>query len=240
MRCINAVLKDNKFDEVMINGDVCDFPYISRHPKKLYPEGILKDYTEIGEIEYTKEQILQPLRLSTNAKIRVRLGNHDERITKPQLLSEKQLAKLAVMYKNYNTTDYDKMLGLNTDDFIYDDSTVYTYFDMFDVTHGLSLAKNAPEMNIREYMSSGASGHTHRLHAYYKTNRKKPYVWVELGHTRIQEEVEYFPTGKIPDWQQGFAVVNFTDFKNPRFYLETVSIIESRCYYNGVVYDGNK
>jgi hypothetical protein len=240
LRCINQVAGHNRFDEVCINGDIVDLPYISRHTGKLYEDGILSGYSEVKEIEYTKEQILNPLRLSTDAKIRIRTGNHDERITKPFNIGQGQLAKLAVLYKHFETTDFGQMLGLKeSDGYIYDPSDVYTYFDKFDVVHGLSLAKNASEKNIMEYMSSGCSGHTHRLNSKYITNRKAPYVWLELGCTRIIEQVEYLPTGKIADWQQGFVVVNFyIDGGKVRFYAETVPIIEGKCYYSGVLYDG--
>lgn len=241
LRCINKVLQYNKMDEVCINGDLGDFPYISRHTKKLYDDGILAGYSEIKELEYINEQILRPLRASTSAKIRIRLGNHDERITKPNLLGDSQLARLANLYKHFGTTEYKDMLYCQeSDGFIYDAEDVFTYFDMFEVVHGLSLSKNAPEKNIQEYMSSGASGHSHRLHPYYRTNRKAPYVWFELGHTRVGEQVEYFPTGKIPDWQQGFVEVSFYKEGNKvRFYGQPINIIEGKCMYNGVVYDGN-
>lgn len=239
LRCINQVLKHNQFDEVCINGDIVDMPYVSKHTQHLFDEGILSGYTEIGEIEYTKEQILKPLRLSTDGVIRVRTGNHDQRITKPYLLGDKQLAKLAVLYKNYNTTEFQTMLGLQ-DGFVYDPSDVFTYFEKFDVTHGLSLAKNASEKNIMEYMSSGTTGHTHRLNSKYVTNRKAPYVWYESGCTRIIEQVEYLPTGKIADWQNGFlSVVFYQDGDKIRFYGQAVPVIESKCYYNGVLYSGD-
>jgi hypothetical protein len=236
LRCINKVLQHNKFDEVIINGDVTDMPYISKHNQKLYQEGILKGYTEVGEIEYTKEQILKPLRLSTDAKIRVRLGNHDERITNPYNLGDKQLARLAVLYKNYNSTKYNEMLSLNeSDGFIYDESDVYNLFNIFDVTHGLSLNKSAAEKNIFEYMGSGSTGHTHRLNSKYLTNRKNPYVWLESGCTRLTKEVEFFPTGKTADWQQGFIEVVFT---KDSFFAQPTLILNGECYYNGIIYKG--
>ena len=236
LRCINKVLQHNKFDEVIINGDVTDMPYISKHNQKLYQEGILKGYTEVGEIEYTKEQILKPLRLSTDAKIRVRLGNHDERITNPYNLGDKQLARLAVLYKNYNSTKYNEMLSLNeSDGFIYDESDVYNLFNIFDVTHGLSLNKSAAEKNIFEYMGSGSTGHTHRLNSKYLTNRKNPYVWLESGCTRLTKEVEFFPTGKTADWQQGFIEVVFT---KDSFFAQPTLILNGKCYYNGIIYKG--
>ena len=236
LRCINKVLQHNKFDEVIINGDVTDMPYISKHNQKLYQEGILKGYTEVAEIEYTKEQILKPLRLSTDAKIRVRLGNHDERITNPYNLGDKQLARLAVLYKNYNSTKYNEMLSLNeSDGFIYDESDVYNLFNIFDITHGLSLNKSAAEKNIFEYMGSGSTGHTHRLNSKYLTNRKNPYVWLESGCTRLTKEVEFFPTGKTADWQQGFIEVVFT---KDSFFAQPTLILNGECYYNGIIYKG--
>lgn len=241
LRCINKVLQYNKFDEVCINGDIVDMPYVSKHTNKLFEDGILAGYSEIKEIEYTNEQILKPLRLSTDAAIRIRTGNHDERITKPFLLGEKQLSKLAILYKNFETTQLEKMLDIKTEDgFVYDPSDVYTYFDKFDVTHGLSLAKNASEKNIFEYMGSGATGHSHRLNSKYLTNRKAPYVWYELGCTRITEQVEYLPTGKIADWQNGFvSIVFMQDADKVRFYGQQIPIIEGKCYYNGILYNSD-
>lgn len=240
LRCINKVLQKNHFDEVVINGDLIDMPFISKHTQKLYTEGILKGYTEVGEIEYTKDQILKPLRLSTSANIRIRLGNHCERITKPNLLSDKQLQKLAIVYKNYQTTKLDEMLGITKEDgYIYDPADVHTYFDKFTLVHGLSLANNASEKNIQEYMSSGSSGHTHRLGVYIKTNRKAPYAWLQSGHTRVGEEVEYFPTGKIPNWQQGFNVVTFYRHDGEMFFhWEVCQIIDGRTMYSGEFYSG--
>lgn len=240
LRCINKVLQKNHFDEVCINGDVLDLPFLSKHTQKLYMDGILKDYTEVGEVEYTREQILKPLRLSTGANLRIRIGNHDQRITEPNLLGDKQLQRLAILYKHYQTTKLDEMLGLDSSQgFIYDPSDVHTYFDKFDVVHGLSLAKNAPEKNIQEYMSSGTSGHSHRLHAYPKTNKKNPYVWLESGNTRICERVEYFPTGKIPDWQQGYVCITFIRHSDDWFFhWECVQIINGRCMYANEFYSG--
>jgi hypothetical protein len=242
LRCINQVLQDSKFDEVIINGDVVDMPYISKHSQKLYEDGILAGYSEVGEIEYTRDQILKPLRLSTDAKIRIKLGNHCERITNPYNLGDKQLARLAVLYKHFNSTKYEEMLDLKeTDGFIYDPTDVYTMFDKFYVTHGLSLNKTAAEKNIYEYMGSGSTGHTHRLGSKYLTNRFKPYVWVESGCTRLTKQVEFFPTGKIADWQQGFVEVVFMKEQDEvRFYARPVLILEGKCYYNGIIYNGTK
>jgi hypothetical protein len=244
LRCINKVLQSDPFDEVVINGDLADLPYISRHAKRLNEDGILRGYSEVEEIEYIKDQILKPLRLSTDARIRIRLGNHDERITNPLSISESQKDRLMVLAKHYNTsyTNFQGMLNIKeTDGYIYDPAPVTSWFDKFDATHGLSLAKNAAEKNIMEYMGSGTSGHTHRLNSKFLTNRKAPYVWFESGCTRIIQDVEYLPTGKVADHQQGFIPVAFTkEWDSVYFFGEPHIIVDGYCRYNGVVYNGNK
>lgn len=239
--CINKILQTNHFDEVCINGDVIDLPYISAHSKKLYNDGILNGYSEVEEIRYTTEQILKPLRLSTNAKIRLRYGNHCDRIRKPFLLNKSQLASLAILYKTYETTKLDEMLKLDSMDIISDESDIFNYFGLFDITHGLSLAKNAGERNIQSYMGSGTSSHTHRLNAKYYTTKKGMYVWVETGCTRLKEQVEYFPTGVISDWQHGFVHIHFYKQNGLiKFNSQPYCIIDGQCYFNGKVHDSSK
>lgn len=240
-RVINKVLQHNKFDEVNINGDLIDLPYLSAHNRKLYGEGILKGYSEVAEIEYTVEQILKPLRASTKAKIRLRLGNHCNRIVTPYLLGTSQLANLAILYKHFCTTDLSEMLSLKELNIDYDPSSCANYFGIFDCVHGLSLAKTASEKNIMSYMSSGTSGHTHRLSNHYISNKKGDYAWFQSGCLRLREEVEYLPTGVIADWQHGFVSVTFYE-ESPGKYLffgESVPIIDYKCHYNGIIYDGN-
>jgi hypothetical protein len=238
--CINKIVQSNHFDEICINGDVIDLPYISAHSKKLYNDGILNGYSEVEEIRYTTEQILKPLRLSTKAKIRLRYGNHCDRIRKPFLLNKGQLASLAILYKTFETTKLDEMLKLDSLDIISDESDIFNYFGLFDITHGLSLAKNAGERNIQSYMGSGTSSHTHRLNAKYYTTKKGMYVWVETGCTRLKEQVEYFPTGIIPDWQTGFVHVHFYKQNGEiNFNAQPYCVIDGRCYYNGKIHDGN-
>jgi hypothetical protein len=238
-RCINEVLKYNSFDEVALLGDLGDWPYISRHEKKLYDSGILNGYSEVGEAKYIREQVLGPMRASTDARIRFIPGNHDERITKPHLNSKGQLARLAILHKEYKSTEIETILGFEEYGVEWDKKDYINWFDKFTGVHGLSLAKNAPEKNIYEYMGSGASGHTHRLQYKPVTNRNNPYVWLECGCGRVRTEVEYFPTGRVPDWQHGFVTVTFyTMGKEVFFYAQPHQIIDGTCLYNGVIYKG--
>ena len=241
-RVVNKILQHNKFDEVCLNGDTVDLCYLSAHNKRLYGEGILKGYTEVGELEYTRDQILAPIRQSTKAKIKFRLGNHCNRIVTPNLLGKSQLANLAVVHKHFNTTELDQMLSLKEMDIDYDPTPSCNYFGIFECVHGLSLAKTASEKNIMAYMGSGTSGHTHRLSNHYITNKKGDHAWFQSGCLRIREEVEYLPTGIIADWALGCVVVTFYE-ESPGKYMffgETIPIVNYKAQYNGVIYDGNK
>ena len=140
-------------DEIIINGDGLDFPYISNHTRFLYEDGYLSDYTEVGEIEYFKEQFLKPLSIvvSEDTRIVYRLGNHEERITKPKRFNKDQLERIAILNKHYKATELEYMLELDAYGVEYDPTPKTKRFGIYSIVHGLSLAKNASEKNIFEY-----------------------------------------------------------------------------------------
>lgn len=238
--CFLEVIKDNQFDEIVLNGDVLDFPLLSRHTGKLINSGYMKDYSEIKEIEFAKEHILKAIRNASQANIVMRLGNHSERVTAPFNLSQSQLARLAVLYHHYGTVKLDEMLELKSMDIEFDPTPVRSYYGVFDVIHGLSLAKNAQENNIMSRMKSGASSHSHRMGAKYITKADKEYVWIETGCMRVRKNIEYFPTAVTADWAHGFAVINFDLNKDKvKFFGGCYPIIDGATCYNGNVYYGN-
>jgi len=228
------VIKNNNFDEIVLNGDILDFPFISKHDKKLFLIPVLQNYSEVLEIEFTKKVILKPLReAAPNTKIVFRLGNHEERLTEGKYtVAAERLAKL---FKHYNSSELDQMLELDSLDIEYDPSECRNYFDKFDVVHGLSLAKTAPRNNINMYMGSGTSGHSHRLNSTYVRNKKHPYIWVESGCLRTVDNVEYLNTAMVADWMQGFVTVVF-DSETEYFYTKTHPIVNGSCEFNGIVY----
>lgn len=226
------IIKNNHFDEIVLNGDVLDFPFISKHDRKLFDVPVLENYSEVFEIEYTKTAILKPLReAAPDSKIVFRLGNHEERLTQGKYtIAAERLAKL---FKHYNSSELDEMLQLKSLDIEYDTTEVRDYFGKFEVVHGLSLAKTAPRNNINVYMGSGTTGHSHRLNSTYIRNKKNPYVWVESGCLRTIDNVEYLNTATVADWMQGFVTVVFD---KDLFFTKTHSIVNGACEFNGVIY----
>lgn len=237
--CMLSVIDNNHFDEIVDNGDMLDLPYLSRHTKKLNPEHeCLKDYSEIKEIEFVKNELYKPLtEVAGGAKIVKRDGNHDERITRPQSLSKDQLERLYELHIKYDSTKLDKMLSLDELGIEYDDSVRRDYFGMFHIVHGLSLAKNAPSKNIGEYFGSGTSGHTHRLGIRHIKTQKGPMSWAESGCLRLLDSVEYLPTGKIADWAHGFVTATFDLSEDqPKLFLKNHPIVDGVCEFNGKIY----
>lgn len=235
LKALTNVLKDNEFDEVCLNGDILDFPKLSRYDSILFEQPLLKNYSEVGEIEFTKTAILKKIDavVSANTIKRYRLGNHEERLTEGK--NRAAAERIAVLFKHYNSSSLDDMLELKKTGWIYDPSAVTNYFDMFDVVHGVSLAKSASRNNIFSFMSSGSSGDTHRLNSTYIRTKKGNFMWCESGCLRTLEDVEYIPTGRIVDWMQGFVTVTF-DLKNGTFFAKTHPIINGSCEYNGKIY----
>lgn len=233
-KIVLEVVKNNQFDEIVLNGDILDFPLISKHDKKLFDIPAMQNYSEVLEIEYTKEAILKPLReAAKDSHIIFRLGNHEERLTQGKYtVAAERLAKL---FKYYNSSELDEMLDLKSMNIEYDPTEVRSYFDKFDVVHGLSLAKTAPRNNINMYMGSGTSGHSHRLNSTYVRNKKSPYMWIESGCLRTIDNVEYLNTAMIADWMQGFVTVTF-DTDSDNFFAKTHPIVNGSCEFNGIIY----
>lgn len=233
-QCVLTVIANNHFDEIVLNGDVLDFPLISRFDRKIFDIPLMKTYSEIFEIEFTKQFILNPLRqLAPEAKIVFRLGNHEERLTEGKYSVAAE--RIAKVFKHYNTSELNQMLDLDKLNIEYDTSVCRNYFNQFDVVHGLSLSKNAPTANIYEYMGSGTSGHSHRMNSTYIRNKHSSYTWLESGCLRTVEDVEYIPTAKVVDWNQGFVSVTF-DRDTELFYAKTHPVVNGTCEFNGIVY----
>lgn len=239
------ILNGSKVDEVNILGDLCDFPFLSSHSQRLYQPQLLRGYTETNEIEFTKKHILYPLEEAARkgnkeCKLTFQVGNHDERLTNPRSLTKEQSDRLNILYKNYNSTSIEDMLDFKKLKVDYHKGPYKDYYGVFKTTHGLSLTRNASLKNIYEYMSSGATGHTHRGNYTLINTRAGDYIWLETFCFRRRDEVEYLPTGKMADWSNGFVEVVFEqeDDGDWKFYYKPHHIREGKCYYNGKVYDG--
>lgn len=156
-------------DVVVLNGDVFDFPQISRHRK--LPGHFNLNLAD--EIAFGREHILKAVRMAApNADVLLVIGNHEYRLvnyladTAPELAALPSLRfgelfgldelKIGLVVRQNFLAPYDKQKKreLQENWAIIGDTLV--------TTHGVSCAKFAADEQLKRYQKSGTSGHTHR------------------------------------------------------------------------------
>lgn len=184
-------------DMIIINGDLVDMYMLSRFAKG---EG----RNPMSEIEEARE-ILATLRQDTKADIYYVIGNHEQRLEKTILTKAPELASLIEDVFSIFKLDDIGVKGAGT----------VTINDNFVFKHGTLLGSKSGLSAIKEMENaylSGATGHTHRLAKYIARKAGRKFVWLETG-CLCSMEPEYMLN---PNWQQGFAMVQFENGKVKR------------------------
>lgn len=183
---------------IVLNGDVLDFYKLSRFVKG---EG-RNPYEEIT----CCQEFLEELRSSCpNSEIFYVIGNHETRLQTYVLNNAPHLASLVEdVFTIIKTADYN-VKGCS--EVIINDNFVCTHGKLLGNKAGLSAIKE-----IEKHYMSGASGHTHRLAKFITRKAKRKFIWLETG-CLCDLNPEYV---QDPDWQQGFAVIQFEKGKLKR------------------------
>ena len=170
LRVFLDVARDVQPDTIVLNGDVVDFPQVSRFTHMPGAGSLsLQD-----EIDFTREKIVRRVReAAPKAAILWVIGNHEHRLvryladTAPELASLRSLSWTSLL----GVDDYEVEMCFGGNFMAptqrqradnYRRRTHAVLHDCFVVTHGQSLAANAPEAEARRWGMSGTSGHTHR------------------------------------------------------------------------------
>jgi len=211
------VLADTQPDFIEINGDLLDFSTVSRHR-----ESVSGQYNEsINECLQAGFEILADYRAAApNARIRLKRGNHDERLHYAVI---DQVPGL----KGIKAAD-DEVPALSLRNLLHLDRLHIEYVDeewslaktritpKLTVRHGTSTAKNAPEEMLSKLAHSSIQGHTHRLSWRARTewddsSDEDPFtVRGAFEHgtmATMKGGLGYIPGGE-PQWQNGFLMVH--------------------------------
>lgn len=183
---------------IILNGDVLDFYKLSRFVKG---EG-RNPYEEITACQ----ELLKRIKDSCpNSSIYYVIGNHETRLETYVLNNAPHLASLVEdVFSIIKTKD----LGVTgCAEVIINDSFVCTHGKLLGSKAGLSAIKE-----IEKHYMSGASGHTHRLAKFLTRKARRKFVWLETG-CLCDLNPEYV---QDPDWQQGFAIIQFENNKLKR------------------------
>jgi hypothetical protein len=181
-------LKIIKPDGIIFDGDILDFPEVSRHTK-MPGDGSLKLQEEI---DYVREEIFRPsIAASPKSWRTYHVGNHEQRLVRYLADTAKELADLRCLrwdnLLELGPLQLEMVFGGNwlaprqKDRTKNVKDTFKVYYDCFAVTHGKSCAKNAMEKELERYQFSGCSGHTHRPGVWTMPTLANPCLsWVSL------------------------------------------------------------
>lgn len=193
-------------DVIVLNGDIIDMFMLSRFTKG---EG----RNPLEEMEMCRK-FLQCIRMACpKAQIFYVIGNHETRLERYVLNKAPELASLIEdVFTIIKVSDFE-VRGCAS--LVVNNSFLFKHGTLLGNKSGLSAIK---EME-NSYMS-GASGHTHRLCKYIARKAGRKFVWIETGGL-MSMNPEYMVD---PNWQQGFAEV---EFKNGKLYKTNVYEIEN-------------
>lgn len=217
------IYREHRYDLLVINGDLCDFPTLSRFAQKIetFNPHFIHNYDLRKELEFVEHKILAPLHnAQKKTPILWRMGNHEKRFLRPARDSGSALAEILEQCREIGGTTLDELLHLDK----YNVKTSYKSVDIlknkFVMVHGTHLAANRCEKYLREYMMSGTSGHTHQGLRAEKTIYGRPDIeWVESFCLRKIKNVEYHEEGYIANWSHGFIDVWF-EKGNGKMYIK--------------------
>lgn len=211
-------------DEVIILGDALDCQQISRFGTHISRLGKIQDDLDEGT-----SVIADIRRAAKKAKIRFKLGNHEDRLTK-WAMNNPEMANLRAL-KPLQFFGLDK-LG---------DIEIIPYKEHIRIldtilTHGHRVSKNSGSTalaNVLAYGSSVMCGHTHRMSKVYLSQGGRVMVGHENG-CLCQLDPEYLPIGTA-NWQHGFSIIREIPGL-PNLQVQQIDIIDGQAYWDGRLY----
>lgn len=186
---------DLKPDVIALNGDIVDMYSVSDFDKDPLTQARLEDEIALAE------ELMGRL---SNIPGKVWLGgNHEDRL-------RRYIWRHAQAFAGLSELSFQRLFRLADYGFGWVDYGEFTMLGKLLVTHG-DLVRVHSGMTARAHFDKHGTniltGHTHRLGAYYRTRRGRPYVAYENG-CLCSLTPEYV---KYPDWQNGFSIVHFEE-----------------------------
>jgi predicted phosphodiesterase len=221
MKSISKVfdfIADYKPDTLVLCGDIVDFYTLSHFNQNPGRRHLIQDEIDI----FTNMFSTFNAEVSGCEKIFIQ-GNHEYRLinslwANPGLFGARCL-------------DITTLLNLNDLGFEY--QAYNKIIRGFEFTHGKYVRNFSSYTAKAEYDfrgSSGMSGHTHRLGAYYKTTRQGSDGWFENA-CLCNLNPEYIKG--VPNWIQGFSTVTFFD---DQFLVNQIPIIKGSFIFGDKLY----
>ena len=181
---------------VILNGDVMDFPRISRHP----PIGWENQPTVIAEIEAAQDQLSLVEKATFKARKIWALGNHDGRF-------ETRLATIA--------PEYAKINGVHLRDHFPNWEPCWSVFinDNVVVKHRFKSGIHAPHNNTMWAGRTIVTGHLHSQKVQPITDYNGTRYGVDTGCIASPDASAFvdYTEDNPKSWRSGFGVLTFVD-----------------------------
>lgn len=223
LKALGAVedfMRDFQPHHIFYNGDNIEF-----YPISSFNQNPARQFTIQDELDFTGDMLDRHKKMVPKAKQHWLDGNHEERFLR-------YLWKQASALASLDDMNMSAKLKLEKRHVTYTPYSGHINYLGLLVTHGDRLRQHsswtAKAMSER-FRSSGLSGHSHRLGAYYWTGVKGPQVWYEQGCLcRLDPEYEAHP-----NWQHGFA---YGIVHNNKVHIQLVSIFDGGFHYGDTYY----
>jgi hypothetical protein len=234
---VKSIIRDVEPDLLVDMGDLLDAYTISRYSKDPNRRVSLQDEINLGRTHLHEMAQLAPyadrVLLDSNHFARLMAVIHGMQG------ESRELARLDVFRQ---TMTWPHLLGLEQIGWRWIPEHLQAKTRLIPkmiLKHGTVVRKGSA-MSARgeyeRYNRSGASGHTHRLGAFYHRDVEGGHAWFETGCTCAMDP-DYIRDGHA-DWQQGCTVVTYTE-DGSRFQVEQVFIQDGRAIWRDSDYQAD-
>lgn len=221
-RVAQDVVREAQPDLIVLNGDIVDFPLLSRHRNL---PGSASSLNVQSEISFVRNNVFKKLRsLAPDATITWHLGNHEIRLIHYIADRATALASLECLHFSnlfgIEEFEIDLVFGGNffhpraadTKDAIR--KTYRVYWDSFVASHGVSIAKDAARQELVRFGLSGTSGHTHRPQSVYvPTLACLSANWTSTGMMCSEAVGQHYVASGVSGWTKAFGVAHVNPSK---------------------------
>lgn len=220
-------LSSQKWDEIILLGDVVNLDQVSRYDKD---PNLIAQLQE--DLDLTTELLKIIGAAAGNAKKTVLFGNHEGRLRKHLWRKDPELAGLRT--NTIETQLHLKELGYR----LQPERESYSVTDNFIASHGAKddgckysqFSAYSARNTLQKKGVSGISGHTHRLGLYYVTDFTGVKLWAECGCLIDFKKAGYVTN---PNWQLGFGIL---DVLSQHVCVRLFPILHYRCVVEGHVF----
>lgn len=203
LRAFKKFVDDIKPQAVILNGDVMDFPRISRHPQNWE-----KAPDPQEEIEAAQDHLNDiVMRTKKGTKKIWTLGNHDARF-------EAMIANAAPQYRGVK--------GVHLSDHFATWQKAMSCMINYEVEHGRTMVKHrlhggqhATYNNVKKAGTHIVTGHLHAQNVR-RVSDYRPYdlYGVDAGCVASKKHSAFTYTEDSPlDWGEGFALLTYSDYR---------------------------